>query len=283
MEADMKVFRLGHFCLLALVVLGLAVCASASATEYAPRALPEAGHCVKVAMGTGEYRGKLCIVRELVGGTRGSYNWVPASATEKLEFEGGGIEVVLATQGHSPISCAVANVTGTYTGPKTATATIELQGCKNGQEELCFSPSASNQIKSLPLEAELGFIKNELKEGHKIVKVGMDFRPQSPSPALFTYQCGAQGPTESQTIEGSVIAADKPIDKPTLEDNLTFHVTLHGTQDPEKFESGVKDTLITKFTTGLESTTAASTLSIKSYVGKNTTPVEILAKEKAAA
>jgi hypothetical protein len=238
------------------------------------------GRCVKVALGTGEYKGSLCITREIAGGERGKYNWVQANAAENITFEGGGTSVKLASAGHSTITCVVANVKGTLTGAKTASAEIELQGCKNTLEEQCHSAGAENQIKSLPLEAELGFIKNELREGKRYVKVGLDFKAQTPFTQMFVYQCGTEGSTTA-TVEGSVIAADKPIDKMTTTNNLFFHVLFpKGTQDPEKFEGGLKDTLSTTFTTGIESTTAPTTFDVKEYLGKFSIPVEIKAIEK---
>lgn len=279
MEADMKVFRLGHRCLLAMLVLGAIAATSASAAEYEVRALPEVGRCVKVPLGTGEYKGGQCMTREVPKGERGKYNWVQANASENLTFEGAGIEVKLATTGHSTIECVVANVSGTFTGPKTATAKIEMQGCKNKAEEQCHSAGAENQIVSLPLEAELGFIRNETIEGKRFVKVGLDFKPQPPLTALMVYQCG-EGSTTA-TVEGSVIVADKPIDKMSTENKLFFHVLFpKGTQDPEKFQGGLKDTLSTTFVTGVESTSAPSTLGTKEYVGKYSVPLEIKAIEK---
>lgn len=276
----MTVIRLGHRYLLALLAVGAAMCVTSTAAAAAePLLLPQVGRCVKVALGTGTYKGSYCITREVEGGERGKYNWVPASATENLTFAGTALEVRLASAGHATVGCAVGNVTGTFTGAKTATAQIELQGCQNALGEQCHNNHTEAQITSLPLEAELGFIRNEVVNGHLMVKVGMDFKPQSPLTQMIVYQCGS-GLTESATVEGSVIASDKPIDKLTLEDNLNFHVTLSGLQDPEMFENGLKDTLATTFSSGLESTTAPSTLGMKSYVGKFSQPLEIKAKEK---
>jgi hypothetical protein len=277
---NMKGIRLGRRCLLALMVLGAIAATTASAAEYEVRALPELGRCVKVPIGTGEYKGALCITHEVAKGERGKYNWVQANATENLTFEGAGIEVKLATSGRSTIECVVANVKGTITGPKTATAEIELQGCKNTNEELCHGVGAENQIKSLPLEAELGFIRNEVVEGHRKVKVGLDFKPQPPLTSLMSYQCGSEPTAETAAVEGSVIVSDKPIDKMTTENKLNFHVLLKGTQDPEKFENGLKDTLTTTFTKGIETTSAPTTLGMNSYVGKYSVPLEIKAIEK---
>jgi hypothetical protein len=279
MEADMKVFRSGQLCLLAMVVLGLSVCASASASEYEVRSLPELGRCVKVATGTGEFKGGQCITPEVAGGKRGNHNWVQANVTEKLTFTSAGVEPKLATAGHPTVTCAVMNVSGTFTGPKTATSEIELQGCENSVGELCHGIGAENQIKSAPLEAELGFIKNELVEGKYHVNVGLDFRPQPPLTALLTYQCGSESSTTA-SVEGSVIVTDKPIDKMTASDVLFFHV-VKGAQTPEKFEGGVNDTLTTKFTTGIESTSAPSTLGTKeANTGTYSVPLEIKAIEK---
>jgi hypothetical protein len=275
----MKGIRLGRRCLLAFMILGAIAATTASASEYEVRALPELGHCVKVATGTGEYKGSICVTHEVVGGSRGKYNWVPASGTEHLTFEGAGIEVKLATAGHSTIECVVTNITGTITGPKTATAKMEFQGCKNTLEEQCHSAGAENQIVSPPLEAELGFVQHEVVSGVLRVKVGMDFKAQPPLTQMLVYQCG-EGGLETATVEGSVIAMAKPFDKKTTEANLVFHVkSLAGTQVPEKFQEGVKDTLLTTFTKGIESTTAPSTLSMNTYVGKYSEALEIKAKE----
>jgi hypothetical protein len=274
----MKGIRLGRRCLLAFMILGAIAATTASAAEYEVRALPELGHCVKVAAGTGEYKAANCVTREVAGGTKGRYNWTQVNASDGLKFEGAGTEVKLATAGHSTIECVVTNFTGTFTGPKTATAKMEFQGCKNTLEEQCHSAGAENQIVSPPQEAELGFIRNELIEGKYLVKVGIDFKAQTPATQMLVYQCG-EGGLETAAVEGSVIASDRPIDKRTTEDNFVFQATKLG-QVPEKFQEGLKDTLITKFTPGIESTTAPSTLAMSNYVGKYSSLVEIKAIER---
>jgi hypothetical protein len=247
----------------------------------AQASLPEAGRCVKVATGKGAYKDGKCLTRET--GEVGKWEFVRASAAEQLTFSGGGIAVKLATAGHESIECVVGNVKGTFTGPKTASAELELQGCSNEKGESCGSATNENQIKSNQLEAELGFIKNEVVEGHPRVKVGMDFKPQGPQVALASYKCGTNSQTQlpNGAIEGSVIAADKPIDTMKEENKLTFHVTLKGAQDPESFQGAAKDTLLTTFTSGLESFGPfATTLGIKEYTGKYSQPMEIKALEK---
>jgi hypothetical protein len=273
----MKGIRLGRRCLLAFMILGAIAAATASAAEYEVRALPEVGHCVPVAVGTGEYTGGNCITRET--GTKGKWNWMPASATENITFEGAGTAVKLATAGHATIECVVTNVTGTFTGPKTATAKMEFQGCKNTLEEQCHSAGAENQIVSPPLEAELGFIRNEEVEGKLRIKVGIDFKAQTPFTQMMVYQCG-EGGLETASVEGSVIATDKPINTRTTKNNLFFSVKrLKQLQEPEKFQEGLKDTLTTTFTSGITTTSAPSTLAMSEYVGKYSQALEIKAKE----
>jgi hypothetical protein len=206
---------------------------------------------------------------------------MPASATEDLTFSGGGIEVKLATAGHEKISCVVANVKGTFTGPKTASAEIELQGCSNEKGDSCGSATNENQIKFNTLEAEVGFIQNVVVEGHRRIKVGIDFKPQAPQTSLASYKCGTESQLPTAAIEGSVIAADKPIDTMKEEDKLVFHVKPSGAQDPESFQESPKDTLSTTFTSGLETFGPfATSLGVKEYSGKYSQPLEIKAIEK---
>ena len=106
----MRVNRVGLSCLLAVLAISAFAAANASAALYDVKALPEAGRCVKVALGTGVYRGSGCTVKATAG--KGSYEWVPASVTEKLTFTGSGLETTLATTGHPTIKCLAANLSG---------------------------------------------------------------------------------------------------------------------------------------------------------------------------
>ncbi len=128
---------------------------------------------------------------------------------------------------------------------------------------------------TLPLEAELGFTKNELKEGKIVVSVGLDLKPTSPLPALVTYECGSV--LETARLEGSVIGQEKPIDKMTSEMNLIYSTNTKGAQLYQKFQEGLQDTLSTTYQVGIESTTAPTTLKIKSYLGTNSVPLEVKA------
>jgi hypothetical protein len=278
MEAHMKVIRVGQSCLLAVLVLAAFATAGASAAEYEVKGLPEIGKCVKTAIGKGVYAGSSCITVAKPG--RGRYEWTQVNAAEKQAFSGTGGETTFATAGHGKIKCIDANFTGEWRGPKAATVEIEFQGCQNDKEQLCqTTPPNKSEIKTLPLEGELGFIKNQLKEGKPVITVGLDLKPQTPLTELALYECGGGAPTETERLEGSVIGEIKPIDKMTLESNLLYRTTSSGAQNPEFFQGGEKDTLITTFQSGLESTSAPTTLKIKNYAGKNANPLEIKAKE----
>jgi hypothetical protein len=251
-----------------LAVLALA----AIVVPAASAALPEAGRCVKVAKGTGKFKGGACITRST--GAGGSWEWAPLTATEKQTFKGSGSSPVIVTAGHSTLTCVTVNVSGEYTGPKTATVELELQACTNASGKQCqTTPLQPSEIKSVPLEAELGFIK-EQPPG---IAVGLDLKPQSPLTALAVYECG--NPTETAQIEGSVIAKITPLERMTTVSNLQFKVSRAGQQVPEKFEGGPTDTLKTTFMSGLESSSGASTLSVTEETGTNTNPLEIKAKE----
>jgi hypothetical protein len=274
----MKVTRVRQSCLLAVLVLTIAAigASSASAIEYEIKGMPEVGRCVNVPTGTGVYKGSQCLAVEHSSKKLGKYNWIPASQTEKLTFSGAGGESVLTTVGHSTIKCIAANLSGEYTSPKKATVTIEFQGCTNAKKEQCQSnPQNKSEIKTLPLEAELGFIKNELLVGHNVISVGLDLKPTSPLPALVTYECGSV--LESARLEGSVIGQEKPIDKMTSEMNLIYSTKTNGEQLYQNFQEGLQDTLSTTYQVGIESTTAPTTLKIKSYLGTNSVPLEVKA------
>jgi hypothetical protein len=75
-----------------------------------------------------------------------------------------------------------------------------------------------------------------------------------------------------------VIGKVAPINKMTTTMNLLYYVRKSGEQVPERFESGLRDTLTTTFQSGLESTSAPSTLNIKQETGSNAAPLEIKAK-----
>ncbi|MCW3027095.1 MAG: hypothetical protein JWN81_306 [Solirubrobacterales bacterium] len=271
----MRGTRIGRICLIASLVAGAIGAANASAAEYEVRGLPELGRCVRVAEGTGVYPTGSCITAGSPG--TGSFEWTQLTAEEKRTFTGSALESILTTVGHTTIHCSSASLSGEYTGPKNATVHLELHGCTNSLAAQCQSePTSKGEIKSLPLEGELGFIKNVVKEGKTIVATGFDLKAQSPFSDLIIFECG--GVAESVRVDGSVIGRIKPFDRMTTVSNLVYTRTKSGKQAIEKFQGGVKDTLTTTFMSGLESSSGASTLTIKSETGHYSTLLEIKAK-----
>jgi Regulator of chromosome condensation (RCC1) repeat len=249
-------------------------------TPTGPANLPEAGRCVKVAAGTGKYSGANCLTLATKPVAK-KYEWMPASVTEKLAFSGSGLETTLTTAGHSTIKCLATNISGEWTGPKTASVNVEFQGCTTPTGAQCqtvTNPQNKSEIALKGVLGELGYIKYEEVEGKVIVAVGLDLKPQPPgNPSLAEYEC--TGSTETGHLEGSVIGKLTSIDKMTTESKLLYSATKSGEQRPEAFQGSPKDTLITSFTSGTEAKgSGASSLNVKEYKGSNAAPVEIKAK-----
>jgi alpha-tubulin suppressor-like RCC1 family protein len=232
-----------------------------------PEALPEFGRCVFVGAG-GQYTGANCLA-EAPG--KGKYNWVPA---EKKKFSGKLGVSTLETVGKAKIICSAATSTGEYTAAKTATATIAFSGCESARGPCQSATAKPGEILTSSLQGSLGFIKNEVKEGKLLVSVGLDLKGES---SLATAECGSTvGAKQLVALEGSVIAPISPIDKMSSESTLKYKA-LAGTQIPESFQSGGKDTLSTTFISGLEKTTEQTGLSATGSI-KNEEPLEIKAK-----
>jgi hypothetical protein len=264
--------------------MGVGLAAALTLMVFAPAAgaaVPEFGKCIKVAAGTrGAYTGPTCVTHATK--TIGKYEWKALTSEEKDTFSGSAVEITLATAGRLPIKCTAANIAGTYTGAKTASVKLELQACVSGEGKQCTgltTPQNKSEIETLPLEGELGFIRNEEIEGRHFVQVGLLLKPTSPLTEWITYECG--NPLETFTLEGAVIGKLMPFDKMTTVSNLAL-VVSHGVQKPESFQEGPTETLQTKITSGVppSSTTSPSTLGAKSETGTSSTEVEIKALEK---
>jgi hypothetical protein len=271
----MRLSRVWGVCVLVALVVG-AISASSALAAHEP---PEWGRCVKVEAGkTGAYTGPTCL--KLAKGTQiGKYEWVPPSAIEKLGFTATGGETTLTALGHPTVKCIAANFTGEYTGAKTASVSIEFQGCTDQNGKQCQSPPGQNksEIKAMNLEANLGYTRFEEVEGKKRIAVGLDLKAMPPLTSLATYECTESG--ETAMLEGSVIGKLKPLNKMTTETDLAIK-TRFGVQEPESFVGGEKDTLSTTFMKGLETVgTVPSTLNILNEKGVNSALFEVKAQE----
>jgi hypothetical protein len=109
------------------------------------------------------------------------------------------------------------------------------------------SGSLNGEIQANQLVGELGFIKKT--KNKKKTKVGVDLKPASGS-SLASFECGGAneisgkgtGTGTARVLEGSVIGQIATINTMTSTNTVTYAAS-GGTQAPEFFEGGVKDTL----------------------------------------
>jgi hypothetical protein len=243
--------------------------------------LPELGRCIKVA-GTGAYQYKNCVLQS--PGHTGNYEWV-AGPGAKPAFTAEAGEVVLETVGGTRVTCAPGQLSGEWTGAKTASVNVAFKGCKNvASGKSCqSSPSAAAEITTAQaLVGELGFISGK---GTERPKVGLDLKPKGPSPNVLSFTCGGPpeelGTGEPWTVEGSVIGAIKPIDRMKTTYKLLYSERA-GKQAPEHFEGALKDTLLASRIVGLETKAEQAGLTLRgerrTITAKAGEPLEIKAK-----
>jgi hypothetical protein len=239
----MKRMRIAGLCVVVVCAIGASAAATASA------ALPELGRCVNVG-GGGKYKNKTCVIPSASG--NGAYEWQPGPGGKpKFAVEIG--EVELETVGNAKVSCGFSELTGEWTGGKTATINLRFQGCLNtGTAKSCQSqPNQPAQITTstvfegeeipTPIEGELGFIKKP-----PMPQVGLDLKPKTGSSTILSFSCGGTlgGETPEQwSLEGSVIGRIRPVAVMGTAVKMNY-LALKGKQVPEKFEEGAKDTLI---------------------------------------
>jgi hypothetical protein len=247
--------RIAGLCLAAVFATGAIAATTASAeVEYPLTGLPELGRCVKVGTG-GLYKYKNCTGKQSAT-KKGAYEW-KAGPGGKPKFTVEIGEVEIETVGKANVSCGSSELTGQWTGGKTASVNLRFQGCVNvNTAKSCQSnPAQKSQITTsqtvegeeipTPIEGELGFIKNV-----KSPWVGLDLKPKEGSSNVLSFSCGgAVGPPpeppENWTIEGSVIGRIRPLEVMGTAMKMNY-TAVKGIQSPEKFDEGVKDTLLAK-------------------------------------
>jgi hypothetical protein len=207
--------------------------------------LPELGRCVAASGKTGEWAGLHC---ERPAGGKGTARWIPG-AEHKL-FEGVSTGGATLETAHHKVVCATSLIEGEYTGAKTSTATLTLKGCIDAATKArCQSnPAQEGEIQdTTALEGRLGFISN----GEKPV-VGLDLA-KAPTAANFaSFYCGGfESPEFQATIEGSLIGKLAALNHMVSEFTLAFK-GAKGSQTPERFEGGLKDTLTISLLKGAE-------------------------------
>jgi hypothetical protein len=238
-------------------------------TEFNPGPpIPSLGRCVKVTNRTGEYRGGKCLM--LANGS-GNYNWLPETGGA-TSLSGHLGSVVLETTAGKRITCSSGSSQGQYTGAKTETVTVTLDGCErpSGHDACESLGSPSGEIVTGALEGELGLIA----AGKKPV-VGLDLKRQ---PNLASFECASAGVggKEAVLLEGSVIGSVKKVDTMASQFTETYSAK-GGRQIPEQFESGLKDTLTTSTVNGLEKAAEQTGLTVV-MTATNGQPLEIKAR-----
>ena len=207
----------------------------------AQRELPQLGRCVKLAgVKVGKmttYAGSYANVGCTTFQAKGEYEWSAgpgAHAGFTLSGAGGSLE---ASGGAGRLACSRTVGSGSYTGARSATATLTLSGCRLiSSKAPCQSAGAApGEIVTSELQGSLGFVKDAVEGGQLEVSIGLDLQH---SPTLLSADCGGA----SVSVSGSAIASFAKLEKTTANNALAFKQS-GGAQLPEAFEEGAKDTL----------------------------------------
>jgi hypothetical protein len=229
-------------------------------------ALPAIGRCVPaVPEHTGEWVGNKCTL-EAHG--HGKYNFL-AGGGPKKKITGSLGSASLETVGGQKVTCSAGTAAGEYAGAHTETLTLTFTGCqRSGGGGSCQSVgSPAGQIVTTALQDEVAFIGG--RATRKPV-IGLDLKHEG---ALITAECGSGLSKSVLTVEGSAIGTVTPTAKMTLEETIKFKA-IAGVQSPERFEEGVKETLLQTLVAGTEKTTEQAGLSVIAKV-KSEEPMEI--------
>jgi hypothetical protein len=164
---------------------------------------------------------------------------------------GGLVELIMTPESQDvEVICNQSTDEGEITSPKTDTETITFTGCEDGTLQKCNSiGQAVGTIVTNPLATELGWISKAKGE------VGVDFKPQA-GIHLMEFEC--EGGVKF-SINGSVIALIRAINMMTVTNMEIFKESAPAVQEPESFEGGSKDTLVSEFSFGGPPTQFAST------------------------
>jgi hypothetical protein len=222
--------------------------------------VPELGRCVSNP-GHGGFKGTRASCIRVSKTHTGNFDWHPGpsetGATVKIKLS----NPVFETTGGERIGCSFLFANGGIQDGKTAKITeVVLQGCQLvGPKYACFSnPVAPGTIESTKaLKMELGFITNPKNAANPYV--GWDLKAESEvSKAILEFSCAeAKIPSFEITIEGSVIAQVKKVNKMLTVFQL-YYKQAAGIQNPTTFKGGVEDVL-TQITTPVLNPTGAKT------------------------
>ena len=215
--------------------------------------LPELGRCLLATPANhGGFTDSKCTKAST--GSTGKYEFTPGPGNER-HFGASGRKTTLETVSKAKISCTGATGSGEYTGPQSATASVDFTGCElTSPKAKCQSTgAASGEVRSASLEGSLGFISKTPK-----LVTGWDLKPASAGQHVAALTCGST----SVTIDGSVIAPISAADKMTSAFQLKLKAKK-GLQSPERLLEQAPDTLAFSFAGGsAEQGGLTSTLSL---------------------
>jgi hypothetical protein len=247
----MRRIRITGLCLVAVLAIGAAVTASASAEA------PEFGQCLKKAeVGGAGYSDSKC---NKAVGFGAKYEWVPGFLAGENTFTMAGTVSTMKLAGGNTLTCTKWDGTGEYvigTDNKHFTLMLNLKGCKMGPYTCTTSGKASGELTFNPLVGEVGFensaetktaLKLEAAPGQEgfLIKfscLGLKWEwignnPEKP---------GCHPKTEPPCPAGPEHGILVPI-KPNVmaeKETLKFKQTTEGEQIPSKWEGNPKETFL---------------------------------------
>jgi hypothetical protein len=234
-----RYLRITGLCL--VVIVSVSAIASASASAELPT-LYECAKAAKVGKKyTGKFTDKKCTkeatAKEIEEGKTNKYEFQEWNKEPKKikAFKGKGGRADLAIEHSVTVACAKSTDSGKFTGPKTAGDVVAIfTGCEIAGLK-CSNTSKAGEIKTNPLDGEVGYINKTKKE------VGADLKPES---GLYfaEFQCEEAIPLRLR-VGGSVIGRINPINTMTKEATFEFRES-GGKQEVQKFETGLSDILI---------------------------------------
>jgi hypothetical protein len=221
-----------------LRMIGLALIAMfavvGAAAANASAEAPEFGRCLKVAKGTGKFKGSNCTI-EAVGG---AYEWTPGpgvSSKFTINWKEGipTFETVFGTK----ITCKTATGTGEYTGTKTVgQVLITLKGCETSGGVVTSPGQPEGTIVLKPLMGVLGVEKKG--ETRQKDTIGLDLFPQETGGLVLEAACAGL----PITMRGSLISSPLIKNKMLVPAPVNF-IAKSGKQKPERFEGEPRDVL----------------------------------------
>ncbi len=199
-------------------------------------ALPELGRCAPTS-GFGLFTGASCLPKS--SEDVGPDEWSPGPGPSP-HFSGEIPETVIETTGGARVTCGLSSLTGEWTGPKGASVTLTLRGCRNATGKSCqSSPTHVGEITTEgALEGVLGFIR-----GGSNPKAGLDLKPSGAvAVTLAQFTCGELLEAEIWTLKGSVIGRIAPLERMSPKFTLLY-TQVGGKQSPEHLEGAATDRL----------------------------------------